>query len=94
MSTSSELKMEPRSVARQLGVPKCRVTIPLSPAEVVQIANRSGAPDFGRSEGWAEWLDERQSGDQFRLAICKGNPFFMLVRDGAIIDKGYFVIFD
>jgi hypothetical protein len=94
VSTPSELKMEPHSVAGQLDVPKCRVSIPLSPTEVVQVAKRYGAPNFGSGEGEAEWLDEAQKGDQFRLVSCKGNPFFALVRNNEIIDKLYFIIVD
>jgi hypothetical protein len=89
VSTQSRIKMEPMSVANRLGLPNCKVSIPMSESEVVDNAKRDGVPNPEKNQEWIEMTKSLQPRDQLRLVSCKyGNPYFYaLIRNEAVILK-------
>lgn len=97
----TEVKMEPKSIAKELGFQSCRVSIPLSQAEVIADAKRMGNPKL---ESYPEWIDMTVSsrpGDQLRLVDCLkaaqstnvGDPYYyVLVRGGKIVSEFHFIL--
>lgn len=100
-SAPTKVKMEPKSVARELGFPSCRVSVPLSQAEVIADAKRMGNP---KPESYPEWIDMTasiQSGDQLRLVDCLnanrstnvGDPYYYaLLGGGKLITEFHFIL--
>lgn len=95
--------MESVAVAKRLGVPNCRVSVPLSQAEVIQHAKRDGNPNPGESHEWVKLVREMQPSDQLRLIDCLearrsksvSDPYFYaLVRNDTIIAKFHSVMID
>ncbi|HJR75099.1 MAG TPA: hypothetical protein VJ806_15855 [Luteimonas sp.] len=101
-SAPTAVKMEPKSVAKQLGLQGCRVSVPLSQAEVISDAKRTGNPNPEAYREWTEITANIQPGDQLRLVNCLesrskdvGNPYYYaLVRNDAIILKFHVGFFD
>jgi hypothetical protein len=95
--------MEPKSIAKQLGLPYCRVSVPLSQSEVMEDAKRMDIPD---PETYVEWIKMKSSiqpGDQLRLVNCftasrskyGRDPYhYVLIRDGKIIAEFHIAFFD
>lgn len=95
--------MEPKSIAKQLGLPYCRVSVPLSQSEVIEDAKRMDIPDPETYVEWIEMKSNIQSGDQLRLVNCLGtsrskyggDPYhYVLIRNGKIISKFHIAFFD
>jgi len=100
-SSRPAVKMEPGSVATQLGVPGCRVSIPLSQSEVIEDAKRMGNPNPEKYPEWIGMVASKQPGDQWRLVDCLsasraakvGDPYYYaLIRDGKIVSRFHFLL--
>jgi hypothetical protein len=91
------VQMEPRSVSKRLGEPDCRVSIPLSQAEVLDLAGRWGHPITASRPEWKKMVAEFEPEDQLRLIDCvkaKHNYYFAHIHDDSIITKMYTAILD
>lgn len=96
-TAQSDLEMEPKPIATRLGLPEdCRVSVPLSQADVVDDAKRDGNPNPENSQEWIEMIAMFQPGDQLRLVDCLevsrsrkvSDPYFYaLVRSETIVAK-------
>ena len=91
---SSAPKMEALSVAKRLGFPRCKVSVPMSQDEVLQSAKRWGDPYAETRSEWAAIVAAAQPGDQLRLVDCirpdkegiaGGYYFYGLFRGQAIV---------
>jgi hypothetical protein len=89
--------MEPRSVAKRLGVPHCRVSTPLNQEEVLREARVLGEPSPEARPEWAEIISELQPGDQLRMIDCVrdvGTLYFAHIRDDVFVTRMYTLIID
>ena len=86
--------MEASSIAKRLGFPRCKVSVPMSPTEALQSAKRWGDPDAESRSEWAAIVALVQPGDQLRLVDCirpdsegiaAGYYFYGLFRGQAIV---------
>jgi hypothetical protein len=102
-SVQSDLKMEPRSVARRLGLPNCWVSTSLSQDEAIKQAKRDGSPNPEARRDWIEMISKVRPGDELRLVDCVkaskaglvGDPYFYAVfRNDVILAKFHSVILD
>ena len=102
-STPALIKMEPKSIAEQLGLPHCRVSVPLSESEVIEDAKRIGNQNPEKYPEWIEMTSNLQPGDQLRLVNCLrasrsknvGDPYYYaLIRNGKIISKFHIGFFN
>jgi hypothetical protein len=96
-SSLDGMKSESRSVARQLGVPKCRASVPLTPSEVVEEARKGGNPHPEEHGDWIKITASLRPGDQLREINCLGagdSLFYALIRNDEIVLRFYPVIFD
>ena len=87
-TTAGPVRLEDRSFADKLGLKKCKVSIPLSTSEAVEIGRKWEIhPDPEKDPDWMKMLSMQQSGDQLRLISCsEGNPYFYaLTRNGEVI---------
>jgi hypothetical protein len=88
------------SVAKRLGVPHCRVSLPISQSEVLLNAKRDGDAHPETREEWAKIVATSRPGDELRKVVCivhgyhgdAGDMYFGLFRDGALIDKFEYTI--
>lgn len=77
---SSNPKMEPASVSKRLGVPGCKVSVPMSQNEVLVSAREWGDPNPETRSDWAAMLAASEPADEFRLVDCiKANKTGMAV---------------
>jgi len=97
------MRMEPKSIAKQLGRPYCRVSVPLSQSEVMEDAKRMHTPDPEQYVEWIEMKSKIQPEDQLRLVNCfgtsrskyGGDPYhYVLIRNGKIISEFHIAFFD
>lgn len=97
------LRMEPRSIAKRLGLPNCRISVPLSQSEVIEDAKRIGNPNPEEYPDWIKMTENMRSGDQLRLVNCLeasrsknvGDPYYYaLIRNGTIISKFHIGFFN
>lgn len=96
-SAPTAVRMEPRATAERLGLPDCRVSVPLSQSEVIEDAKMVGNPNPERNREWIEMIDNLQPGDQLRAVNClssRSTYFYALIRNDSIILKFYSSIFD
>jgi len=96
-SLDSNVKMESHSVAKRLGVSKCRVSVPLTRSEVLNAAHRLGDPITESRPEWAKIGTEFKPGDQLRMVDCvrsKHNFYFAHIHDGSIVTKMYTMTLD
>lgn len=99
-SASSSVKFEPRSVTNRLGFAGCKISVALSPSEVIENSKRSGNPSPERNSEWIEMESGFKSGDQLRLVNCLGvkgvgDPYYYaLFRNRVIVLKFHPMIFD
>lgn len=102
-SAPATVEMEPKSIANQLGLPECRVSVPLSQSEVIEDAKRIGNPNPEKYPEWIEMTSSIRPGDQLRLVNCLrasqynnvGDPYYYaLIRDGKIISKFHIGFFN
>ncbi|WP_426687236.1 hypothetical protein [Rhodanobacter ginsengiterrae] len=88
-------KMEPRSIAKRLGLPNCRVSVPLSQSEVIDAVKRwDNYPNPEKNQEWIEITSNLVPGDQLRMVSCKvGDPYFYaMIRNDTILFKFHPVI--
>lgn len=85
-------------MAERLGLPDCRVSVPLSQSEVIEDAKRVGNPNPEKNQEWIEMTENFQPGDQLRVVNClrssRSTYFYALIRNDSIISKFYSSIFD
>jgi len=102
-SAPATVRMEPKSIAKQLGLPDCRTSVPLSQSEVIEDAKRIGAPNPEKYPEWIEMTSNIRPGDQLRLVNCLrasrsenvGDPYYYaLIRNGKIISKFHIGFFN
>jgi hypothetical protein len=101
-ATTQGLKMEPSSVAKQLGLPDCKVSVPLSQSEALADARKNGNSDPERYPEWKVIVENQHPEDQLRLVDClKASRskdiapyYYALIRNGAIIYRFHGVVFD
>lgn len=99
-STAASVRLEPQSVARSMGLAGCRVSVVLTPNEVVENSKRSGSPDPESNHEWIKMAADIQDGDQLRLVNCLGvkgvgdHYYYALFRNELIVLKLHPVIFD
>lgn len=82
------MRAEPGSFAKQLGLPDCKVSLPLTPADAVEMGKRWQLyPDPRSDPQWVEMISLRQPGDELRLISCRvGTPYFYaLIRNEGVI---------
>lgn len=95
-STTPAVEMEPKSVAKQLNLSNCKVSVPLTQIEVVEFVKKwYSLPNPEKDPEWAEIVANQQPGDQLRMVTCEaGDPYFYaLIRNGAVIYKFHPVLF-
>ena len=86
--TPEVFQMEPRSAARQFGMPGCRTSVPMSESEVVEILARwDNIENPEDNSEWAAITSNRQPADQIRMFSCRtGSPYFYaLIRGNEIL---------
>jgi hypothetical protein len=94
--------VEPASVARRLGVPRCQVSAPMTQEEVLDVARRDGNSDVAKGTEWASIVATYRPGDELRKIAClvhgiggaAGDMYFGLFRDGKLIEKLNYIIVD
>lgn len=90
-------QMEPRSAAKQLGMPSCRVSVPMSESSIVEILRRwDNVENPQDNPEWVAITSNRKPEDQIRMFSCKaGSPYFYaLVRNGKILFEYHPLIID
>lgn len=88
--SSDPIKIESSSVAKRLGLKNCRISIPMSSGEAVEIGKKWHLyPDPETDQEWAKMAAMHQAGDELRLVSCSvGDPYFhALVRGDVVIYK-------
>ena len=70
VSHQASLRMEPKSVARQLGVANCRVSAPVTQEEMLRQARLDGIPEPETRQEWTDMVARIQPGDQLRVVNC------------------------
>lgn len=96
-NSHGRLKLEPAAVARQLGVPRCRASVPLTQEEVLGDARRWGDPHPESRPEWLKIIAEIRPGDQLRMIDCirtHHNFYYAHIRNGAIVTEMYTIILD
>lgn len=97
-STSSSFQTESRSVAQQLGVPGCKVSVPIGKEMVVEDAKRLGNPRPEENQEWISMRASLQPGDELRVVDCLRSKertyYYALTRNGSIVMRFYSSIFD
>ena len=93
------LRYQPTDFERQVGLPPCKVSVPLTQDEALLAAERSGAHNFGESSDWSELMALMESGDQLRYVWCipkgrGGVVFFALYRGLNVVAKAHTVMLD
>jgi hypothetical protein len=83
-----------------MGLHDCRVSVPLTPSEVIENSKRSGNPKPEDNADWIRMAAELRPEDQLRLINClgakgTGEPYYYaLIRDGSIVLTFAPMIFD
>jgi len=95
--------MEPRSIAARLGMPECRVSVPLSPSEVISTAKMDGSNEPEKNPDWIKLAANLQPSDELRMINClkttrqnrvTGSFFYALIRNDEILFRFYSAIVD
>lgn len=98
--TADGPRTESAAVAKEVGFPNCRVSVPLSEGEVLTYALRTGIPDPEAQSDWTKARAAFRPGDQFRLVTCisgrrigaPGYSFFGLFRGKNVVLEMFQVI--
>jgi hypothetical protein len=92
------VKYDVAGVARRLGFPRCRVSVPLSEAQVIDAATHDGNPHPEQNHEWMAIVGMIQPRDQLRAVDCPrktADPYFYaLFRNGAEIARFHSIILD
>lgn len=88
---SEMIRREPRSIARDLGFPGCRVSIPLTKDDVIEVGREWELyTDPLIDPEWDRFVSAQRSGDQLRLVDCKkGRSFYGAFRNGKLVSSYY-----
>ena len=88
--------LESRQFSRGIGLPHCEVSVPLSRDEVLNFADRVGAPNLASSPEWAEATSVAEPGDHMRHVYCPKSTdnFFGVFRGGSVLFKFASFIYD
>jgi len=89
-------ELESRKFSRDIGLAGCEVSVPLSRDEVLNFADKLGAPNLGSSAEWAEATSLVESGDHMRHVYCPRNTnnFFGVFRGSSVLFKFGSFIYD
>ena len=88
-------------IAKQYGVPRCKVSVPLTQDEVLRAAQLQGDPHPEERPEWAEIVKAISPSDELRQVICltrgptgmaAGDVFYGLFRGGKMIAEMHTVI--
>lgn len=96
VSAPEVMRMEPRSVAEKLGYPGCGVSVPLHPAEAVEMGRALKIyPNPAEDPEWSKMLAIRRPEDQLRRVSCESNKLssYVLIRNDEVVfkfDIGFF----
>ncbi|QWT20337.1 hypothetical protein KPL74_21665 [Bacillus sp. NP157] len=102
-SSPAHVDVVPGKVAKQWGFPGCEISVPLSPAQVVDDVKTLGGSAPETYPEWNRLLSVRRDGDQLRLVDCTrerrnrdvGDPYYYaLFRDDKVIAELHFAFFD
>ena len=99
-STSASVRFESQSVAKSMGLAGCKVSVVLTPSEVIENSKRSGNPNPEANYEWIKVAADLQAGDQLRLVNCLGVKgigdayYYALFRNEAIVLKFHPMIFN
>ncbi|MGH8039893.1 MAG: hypothetical protein ACRES5_21135 [Pseudomonas sp.] len=96
-TTTGPVRLEDRSFANKLGLKNCKVSIPLSPSEAIEVGRKwETYPTPEKDPDWIKMLSMQQPGDELRLISCsEGNPYFYaLIRNGAVIHRHLLPVLD
>ena len=93
-------QMEPARVAKDVGFPNCRVSVPLSPEEMLATARLVGVSAPETQSDWVQMQTSRRPGDQLRFVSCSsgkhagaaGHSFFGLFRGGSVALEAFQMI--
>ena len=83
-----------------MGFAGCKVSVALTPSEVIENSKRSGNPDPEKNAEWIKMSAEFRSGDQLRLINCLGvngvgdSYYYALLRNGSTVSRFHPMIFD
>lgn len=94
--TPEVVRMEPKSVAEELGFPGCSVSAPLDPAEVAEMGKRLKIyPNPAEDPAWSKMLAVKRPVDQLRRVSCnsKNVSSYVLIRNDEVVfkfDIGFF----
>ncbi len=92
-------KYQPTDFEQQVGLPSCKVSVPLTREEALRVAELGGAGNLHERSDWLEMIGMMETGDQLRYVWCipkgrGGVVFFALYRAGTVIAKMHTVILD
>jgi hypothetical protein len=91
---------ERASFAKQVGLPDCSISTPLSPSEVIEDSKRGGNPNPETNDEWIKIAADLQEGDKLRLVTCAGTKgyggtaYYGLFRNNEIVLKFHPMILD
>jgi hypothetical protein len=88
--TPNVFQMESRSVAKQLGLPTCRVSVPMEKSEVVEVLEHWDSIDNPEeNSAWVAFTSNYQPGDQIRMLSCKTGCLYSyaLIRDNKVLSE-------
>lgn len=91
------IRMESRSVARELGLEKCSVSVPMQPDDVIEIGQKWDLyTDPNKDPEWGRVLEKFELGDAFRLVSCDTDRayYYALIRNGAVIGRYDLLVLD
>ena len=93
---SARPELEPRRFSREIGLPDCDVSVPLSRDETLDFSRRLGDPDLAASPEWAEAVALIEPRDDLRHVYCPKNTnnFFGVFRGDFILFKFGSFIYD
>lgn len=98
ISGPTEVRMEPKSAAKRLGVGGCRVSIPLSQTELIADARKVGNPNPEDDPQWIKLISSLQPGDQLRVINCLNTRrmtyYYALIRNDSILMEFHSSMFD
>ena len=94
--TSDVFEMEPKSISKQLALPTCRVSVPLSESEVVDRLRRFD--NIENPETYPDWIaitSGYRSGDQIRMLSCTTRCLYSyaLIRNNKVLSEFCPVLF-
>lgn len=87
-SAPEAMRMEPRSVAKELGFPGCKVSVPLNPTEVVKMGRELKIyPNPAEDPEWNKMVAIQRPGDQLRRVSCESRNLssYVLIRNTEVV---------